>query len=135
MKMDNWLENLKVGDEVAINMKGQFFCKTIIMKITETEREVKNQGDKIIMYHVTTDKKVRKYHQTGHIKKPVRGFLTLGAAISWAFKSNRNTILKIDANDAHKLPDHHQKEGEAWWNDGDIFEWEKVRNFAQKNHY
>lgn len=76
------------------------------------------------LFHATTQKKVKKYHQTGAIKSPVRGFTTIQAAMAWAMKTNRNVILVIDAYAPHKLPDHHNKFGEAWWNDGDIQKWE-----------
>jgi hypothetical protein len=40
--------------------------------------------------------------------------------MAWAMKVNRTVIYKFHASDPHKLPDHHNKFGEAWWNDGDV---------------
>ena len=45
-------------------------------------------------------------------------------AMAWAMKTGRTVILECEANVPHKLPDHHNKYGEAWWNDGDILKWE-----------
>jgi hypothetical protein len=78
------------------------------------------------LYHATTPKKVQKYHQTGHIIKPVRGFTTLEAAMAWAMKTQRSVILEISGNDCHKLPDHHNKFGEAWWFDENISTWKCI---------
>jgi hypothetical protein len=78
----------------------------------------------MILYHVTTQRKVKKYHETGFIRTPVRGFTTILAAMAWAMKVNRNVILKIEATNPYKLPDHKNKYGDAWWNDGDINSWD-----------
>lgn len=43
--------------------------------------------------------------------------------MAWAMKVNRTVILEFVAYEAHKLPDHHNQFGEAWWNDGDISVW------------
>jgi hypothetical protein len=45
------------------------------------------------------------------------------SAMAWAMKVNRNVILEIEASNPHKLPDHHNCFGQAWWNDGHIKEW------------
>jgi len=79
--------------------------------------------NKKILYHATTQKKAKLYRQTGCIKAPVRGFSTLIAAMAWAMKCNRTVILAFEANRPYKLPDHHNKYGEAWWNDGDVELW------------
>lgn len=42
------------------------------------------------------------------------------AAMAWAIKVNRSVIYEIEADSPHKLPDHHNRFGEAWWNDGNI---------------
>jgi hypothetical protein len=78
------------------------------------------------LYHVTTPKKVRKYHESGRINSPVRGFDTIQAAMAWGMKVGRTIILMIDADKPYKLPDHHNKFGEAWWNDGPIESWKCV---------
>ena len=74
------------------------------------------------LYHVTTSKKAKKYAETGFIVGPVRGFTTLMAAMAWAIKVGRKVIYEIDGNPAkmHKLPDHHNEFGEAWWCDFDV---------------
>lgn len=77
----------------------------------------------MILYHVTTPKKAKLYRQTGVIRSPVRGFTTEKAAMAWAMKVGRTVILKFTAYTPYKLPDHHNKFGEAWWNDGDVKEW------------
>lgn len=72
------------------------------------------------LYHVTTQRKAKKYRQSGCIKSPVRGFTTLVSAMAWAIKVNRKIIYEIECDNPHKLPDHHNEFGEAWWNDGDV---------------
>ena len=74
----------------------------------------------MILYHSTTQKKAKHYRQTGFIISPVRGFTTLQAAMLWSMKTGRTVIYEIQANNAHKLPDHHNEFGEAWWNDSNI---------------
>ena len=78
------------------------------------------------LYHATSEKKARLYREIGYIKAPVRGFTTIHAAMAWAMKVGRVVILEFDADKPHKLPDHHNQFGEAWWNDGDIKEWKCV---------
>lgn len=72
------------------------------------------------LYHCTTQKKAKAYHSSGYIKSPVRGFTTLQAAVFWCIKTGRKIIYEIEATNIHKLPDHRNEFGEAWWNDGDI---------------
>jgi hypothetical protein len=74
------------------------------------------------LYHATTEKKAKKYRQSGCIKAPVRGFTTEKAAMAWAMKVGRTVIYELEAPNPHKLPDHHNPFGEAWWNDGDVTE-------------
>lgn len=80
------------------------------------------------LYHTTTQKKAKLYRQTGHIVKPVRGFTTLQAAMAWAMKTNRKIIYEIESKDenCHKLPDHHNRFGEAWWIDSNVKEFKCV---------
>lgn len=78
------------------------------------------------LFHVTTEKKVRAYHSSGRIIAPVRGFTTLIGALAWACKVGRCIVLEIRGKDCHKLPDHHNRFGEAWWIDHDITEWKCV---------
>ena len=72
------------------------------------------------LYHVTTDKKAKRYNETGHIIAPVRGFTTLMGAMAWAIKVGRKVIYEVESKKVHKLPDHHNEYGEAWWIDEDV---------------
>jgi hypothetical protein len=74
------------------------------------------------LYHATTPKKAKKYKTTGAIKSPVRGFNTLKGAMFWCMKTGRTVIyeINVDIYNVHKLPDHHNKFGIAYWNDGDV---------------
>lgn len=74
----------------------------------------------MILYHVTSEKNARHYHESGCIKKPVRGFTTLMAALAWACKTGRKVIYEVQGEQCYKLPDHHNAFGEAWWIDEDI---------------
>ena len=70
----------------------------------------------IRLYHVTTGRKVKRYHQSGAIHGPVRGFDTLMAAMAWAIKTGRRVILCVDPiTEPHLLPDHHNEFGKAYW--------------------
>ncbi len=57
------------------------------------------------LYHVTTPNKVQKYHQTGFIRCPVRGFNTPHGALIWAHHTGRSVILELEvsATQYHKL--------------------------------
>jgi hypothetical protein len=81
----------------------------------------------MILYHATTPKLMEKYQKSKRIIRPVRGFSTEAAAIEWARKVGRNIVLKIEADKPWKLPDHHNQYGTAWWNEGDIIEWEMLK--------
>lgn len=80
------------------------------------------------LFHVTTEKKAKKYREGGRILPPVRGFNTAPAAMAWAMKTGRKVILRIPVEsfsaDLHKLPDHHNQYGDAWWLDQVVTEWE-----------
>lgn len=78
------------------------------------------------LYHATTPAKAKKYRDCGAIHGPVRGFTTLQAAMAWALKVNRTVIYEIFCEDAHKLPDHHNRFGDAWWNDGNVTDFKCV---------
>ncbi len=79
-------------------------------------------GD-VKLYHATTPSKAKRYRESGRIIAPVRGFTTLLAAMAWAMKTGRTVIIEFHAENPHKLPDHHNRYGDAWWNDGDVKEW------------
>jgi len=74
----------------------------------------------VILFHVTTPKKAKAYRYTGYIRKPVRGFTTLIAAMAWAIKVHRTVIYKYDSTKCYKLPDHHNQFGDAWWAEENI---------------
>lgn len=80
----------------------------------------------LILYHVTTNKKAKHYNNTGYIISPVRGFTTLQAALAWACKVGRTVIYEIEGNDCHKLPDHHNAFGDAWWVDHHVYKFKCV---------
>ena len=72
------------------------------------------------LYHATSEKMARRYHEAGGIIRPVRGFTTLLGAMAWAMKTGRKVIYVIEGEPAYKLPDHHNKYGDAWWIDSDV---------------
>ena len=79
------------------------------------------------LYHITTERKAKLYRQTGRIIAPVRGFTTMMGAMAWGLKiGGRSVILEIKADNTHKLTDHHNEYGEAWWNDGDVHHWKCI---------
>ena len=72
------------------------------------------------LYHVTTPKKAKCYRTNGFIQKPVRGFNTLMAAMAWAINTGRTVIYLVEGDPAYKLPDHHNKFGDAYWIDENV---------------
>lgn len=74
----------------------------------------------MIIYHATTPRKAKKYRESNCIRKPVRGFTTMQAAMAWAMKVGRTVIYEVQGEPAYKLPDHHNQFGEAWWIDQDV---------------
>jgi len=73
-------------------------------------------------YHVTTPKKLERYHITGAILPPVRFWPNLYTARRWAKKTRRTIILEIECVKSHPLPDHKPAE----WTSETIFEWNEV---------
>lgn len=86
-----------------------------------------------MFYHCTTEKKAKRYRDSGKIISPVRGFNTLMGAMAWCIKTGRTVIYEMDFYNKHKLPDHHNEFGEAWWNDGDI-KYENIRCVFSSNN-
>ena len=80
----------------------------------------------MILFHVSTNSKAKRYNESGCILSPVRGFTTLTGAMAWAMKSGRNIIYEIEGDKAYKLPDHHNIYGEAWWFDENITKYKCV---------
>ena len=81
------------------------------------------------LFHATTPAKVQKYHASKGIHAPVRGFDCLQAASAWAMKTQRSVVLELSISDAsriHKLPDHHNVFGTAYWHDGNITQWKCI---------
>ena len=85
-----------------------------------------------ILYHVTTAKKVKRYHQAGKIIGPVRGFDTLMGAMAWAMKTGRKVILEVRPFDpVQMMPDHHNKYGKAYWTNSVGMNWCKCEYSAE----
>ncbi len=61
-----------------------------------------------------------EWHPTTNIAQAIE------AAMAWALKVHRTVIYEIVANKPHKLPDHHNRFGEAWWNDEDVIDFRCV---------
>jgi hypothetical protein len=79
------------------------------------------------IYHMTTPAKAKRYRESGRIVAPVRGFDTMNAALAWGLNKHRTVVLGVRAPSGaavHKLPDHHNKFGDAWWIDADVVDWE-----------
>ena len=76
----------------------------------------------MILYHVTTPKKVKAYRASKRIIAPVRGFDTLMAAMFWAVRTGRRIILMMEG-EGILLPDHHNKYGKAYWLNEDVTSW------------
>jgi len=61
----------------------------------------------MIVYHVTTFKKLSKYRKAGHIKPPVRAWETLAEAERFSISTGRRVILRLKFPDAAaKLEGH-----------------------------
>ena len=73
-------------------------------------------------YHVTTPRKLERYHKTGCILSPVRFWKYLSSAEAWAKRTGRTKILRIDVRVAHPLPDHKPR-GHAYWTDECVRGW------------
>ena len=103
-----------------VNSIGRGFDKLYdkLQKNKKYEEQIMDMG--MILYHVTTEKKAKLYHETGFVLKPVRGFTTLQAAMAWAIKTGRTVIYEVNGKPAYKLPDHHNAYGEAWWIDENV---------------
>ena len=81
------------------------------------------------LYHCTTQKKAKLYRESNHIINPVRGFDNFQAALAWCVKTGRTVILELDGweqEDVHKLPDHHNKYGSAYWVDKNVTSWKGI---------
>ena len=64
----------------------------------------------MIVYHVTTWKKLNKYMRTGYITPPVRAWETIEQAERMSIHSGRRIILRLKfPNDAAKLEGHFDK--------------------------
>jgi hypothetical protein len=76
------------------------------------------------LWHATTPKKLARYEKTGAILPPVRGFDSLAAAAEWARLAKRSVLLRFQVpGPVQALPDHHQREGLAWWTPVAVTEW------------
>jgi len=77
----------------------------------------------MILYHCTTDKKLKKYIATGCILMPVRGWNNIDSAKKWNKHTHRNIILKIHCGEVYPLPDHRPM-FHAYWTPENIYKWE-----------
>lgn len=77
------------------------------------------------LYHVTSGSKLNAYRQAGMIRKPVRGYSTLLAAMAWAMSVERQIIIKVEGS-AKKMPDHGNKWGDAFWIGSDVTQFEVI---------
>ena len=61
----------------------------------------------MIVWHVTSLKKLNKYEQLGHIKPPVRAWETIEQAQRMSINTGRRIILRLKfPDDADKLEGH-----------------------------
>lgn len=64
----------------------------------------------MIVWHVTTSKKLSKYLKTGSIKPPVRAWETLERAEKFSISTGRRVILRLKfPENAPKLSGHYGK--------------------------
>jgi len=64
----------------------------------------------MIVYHVTSYKKLQKYLNTGHIKPPVRAWENIEQAERMSISTGRKIILRLKFPDnAEKLEGHFNK--------------------------
>jgi len=78
------------------------------------------------LYHCTTPKKLARYKASRRIISPVRGFSTELAAKKWCELTGRTIILSFESETPWKLPDHHNRFGTAWWNEGDVLNYTEI---------
>ena len=74
-------------------------------------------------FHCTTPKKLDRYKATGCILPPVRFWIYEASARAWMKRTGRTVLLKLEAEDAHPLPDH-KPTGHAWFTPGIVRKWE-----------
>ena len=72
-------------------------------------------------WHVTTERKAKKYRQSCKINAPVRGWTSLEAAMAWAMKTGRKVIYEVTpAAQIFPMPDHSNKYGRGVFVDADV---------------
>lgn len=57
-------------------------------------------------YHVTTERKIKRYEVTGHIIPPVRFWPDESTARRWMKWTGRDVLLRIEAAESYPMPDH-----------------------------
>ncbi len=130
-----------VGDELVVTGGRVGGCKssyrfegyscsfnTVMFEMVRKDEPAPAPDRPTKLYHSTTPKKAARYRESGFIKSPVRGFTTLEAAMLWSMKVGRSVVYEVEApaDVTHKLPDHHNEFGEAWWIDRDVAEYKCV---------
>jgi hypothetical protein len=80
----------------------------------------------MILYHCTTDNKLKKYLNTGCILMPVRGWNNINSARNWCKRTGRNIILKFECTTAYPLPDH-KPMFHSYWTPENIHSWTSIQ--------
>lgn len=61
----------------------------------------------MIVWHVTTRKKLERYHRSGGILPPVRAWKTVEEAVRFSKQTGRKVILRLKfPKNAEQLPGH-----------------------------
>jgi len=76
----------------------------------------------MIGYHVTTPRKVARYHATGAILPPVRFWPSEATARRWSKRTGRHLVLQIEVMTSYPLPDHRP----ARWSPDLVRRWKQV---------
>ncbi len=61
------------------------------------------------VYHVTTEKKLQRYRQTGCILPPVRAWENIEDALDFSFRTGRQIILRLRLKEKLRLDGHKGK--------------------------
>ncbi len=77
----------------------------------------------MIVFHVCTIKKLKRYRENGGIKPPVRAWENIKQAERMSLSTGRKIILRLKfPNDAKKLDGHFNQARVL----NEIYEWEKI---------
>lgn len=70
----------------------------------------------MILYHVTTLKKLNKYLANGGIKAPVRAWINIKAAERFSCQTKRQIIIRLKCNDSFVKFEGHRGEAMISYN-------------------